>query len=103
MTGLKNGTILKWRNGTTYKTYKCGGERPLIKVIDDEIVVAAINKLIILDTELRIKRQLKSIDGGPQSLDVTSKYIAYGTGDGNAGFYDKNGNNEPMVSSKIKI
>ena len=104
MTGLENGTIQKWCDGEIEKTYKCGGEKPLMKVLGDEIIVAAVDKLMILDTYLELKRQLKPTCGqSPRSLDVTSKYIAYGTKDGKVGFYDKNGSDEPTVSSKIKI
>ena len=104
MTGLKNGTVQKWCDGEIEKTYKCGGILPLMKVLGDEIIVAAVDKLMILDTNLELKRQLKpTCSERPYSLDATSNYIAYGTVKGKVGFYDKNGSDEPTVSSKIKI
>ena len=103
MTGLHNGLVLKWRNHSVIKSFQCGNIGPLVKTVGDEIIVAAINTLVILDSNLELVKKLTPIDGRPLALDATPTYIAYGTHKGSVAFYNRHLSIEPTVSLKIKI
>ena len=120
MTGNENGLISIWQKNPGYKstnrneiqlqdhsivnTFNCGGERPLIKVVDQDIIVASrFGKLLVLDTTLKIKKQYNTINYQPRCLSASEKYIAVGTYyDGDVIFYDRNDSTEPTVRIKLR-
>ena len=103
MTGTRNGTISIWRNGQISKSIDCNGERPLIKVVGQDIVVASEKgNLLVLDSTLNVKKQYNTIDYEPQCLSATGKYIAIGTEGKEVIFYDRNGSTEQRVRIKLK-
>ena len=105
MTGLKNGLILKWRNHEVIKSFKYNENNytyPLVKTVEDEIIVAACDTLLVLDSNLNLIKRFTPIDGLPYALDATKTYIAYGTYDGKVAFYSRHGSSEPTVSLKMK-
>ena len=103
MTGTRNGTISIWRNGQISKSIDCNGEWPLIKVVDEDIIVASgKGKLLVLDTTLDVKKQYDTIYDLPLSLSATGEYIAIGTFGGEVIFYDRNGSTEPRVKIKLR-
>ena len=103
MTGTWNGTISIWRNGRISKSIDCNGKGPLIKLVDEDIIVASTNgKLLVLDTTLNVKKQYNTINDGPLCLSATGKYIAIGTYDNEVIFYDRNGSTEPRVRIKLR-
>ena len=102
MTGTFDGTISIWRNGQISKSIDCNGERPLIKVVDEDIIVASKKgKLLELDTTLHVKKQYNTINE-PQSLSATGKFIAVGTRGKEVIFYNRNGSTAPMVRIKLR-
>ena len=102
MTGTKNGTISIWRNGQISKSIDCNGERPLIKVVGQDIVVASEKgNLLVLDSTLNVKKQYNTIDYEPQCLSATGKYIAIFSGN-ELVFYDRNGSRKRRVRIKLK-
>ena len=118
MTGTINGTISIWRNGLISKSIKCNGKEPLIKVVDQDIIVASKNgKLLVLDTTLNVTKQYKTINDSPRCLSATGKFIATGTYGGEViffdrkrllldklldKFYNRNGSTEPRVRIKLR-
>ena len=103
MTGTKNGTISIWRNEQISKSLDCNGTRPLIKVVDQDIIVASKNgKLLVLDTTLNVKKQYNTINDAPKCLSATGKFIAIGTTGNEVIFYDRNGSTEPRVRIKLR-
>ena len=97
-TGLRDGYILKWENGKVSKKFNTGSITPLVMNQGENLVVAALDKLFILTTSLEIKKELRSIEGRPLSLDVSSKFIAYGTWNNEVAFYEVSGSLKPTVS-----
>ena len=103
MTGTYNGTISIWRNGQISKSIKRYGEWPLIKVVDEDIIVASEKgKLLVLDTTLNVKKQYNTINNEPWCLSATGNYIAIGTSGNEVIFYDRNGSTEPSVRIKLR-
>ena len=103
MTGTVIGTISIWRNGQISKSIDCNGKGPLIKVVDQDIIVASWNgKLLVLDTTLNVKKQYNTINDLPSCLSATGKFIAIGTTGDDVIFYDRNGSTEPRVRIKLR-
>ena len=100
-TGLRDGYILKWKNGEVSKKFNTGSITPLVMNQGKNLVVAALDKLFILTSSLEIKKELRSVEGRPLSLDVSSKFIAYGTWKNEVAFYEVSGSSEPTVSSYL--
>ena len=103
MTGTYNGTISLWRNGQVSKSIDCNGERPLIKVVGQDIVVASEKgNLLVLDSTLNVKKQYNTINDRPYCLSATGNYIVIGTKGNEVIFYDRNGSTEPRVRIKLR-
>ena len=97
-TGLRDGYILKWKNGKVSKKFNSGNITPLVRSQGENLVVAALGKLFILTTTLEVKQELVPIEGRPLSLDVSPKFIAYGTWNNKVAFYEISGSSKPTVS-----
>ena len=103
MTGTRHGTVSIWRNGQISKSIDCNGIKPLIKVVDQDIIVASWNgKLLVLDTALNVKKQYNTINDTLLCLSATVNYIAIGTMGNEVIFYDRNGSTEPRVRIKLR-
>ena len=99
------------------ESYDCGGECPLIKIVNQEIIVASYGgRLRVLDTKLNVKKEYNKIDYMPQCLAATKVYIAVGTREVNSEeaeeevkkgdeviFYNRNGSTKPEVSVKSNL
>ena len=119
MTGEKDGIIKIWKKESgsssqdsnqiqlegysTVKSFNCGGLKPLIQTVNQDIVVASQGgKLLVLDTALNVKNEYKKIYGQPYSLAATEAYIAIGTNGGEVIFYQRSGSIEPTVRRKSR-
>ena len=121
VTGTNDGLISIWRKDPGYKatnrdeiklkdysivkSFNCGGTKPLIKIVDQDIVVASKEgKLLVVDVTLNVKEQYNTIDWPPQSLSASEQYIAIGDrGYGKVTFYQRNGSTGPTVRVKLKL
>ena len=123
MTGTEEGLMCIWRKNPGYNStnsgqtklkdhsivtsFNCGGSKPLIKIVDQKIIVASEDgKLLVLDSTLNVKNEYNTINHQPWALSATRQYIAIGTeGRWTYGneviFYDR-GSTEPMVRIKLK-
>ena len=95
------------------KTFQSSTIRPLIKVINDEIIAVIHGAVLILNGKLKTIKRFKTIEGWEVAegqlehrgscTDGNTNYIAVGYFGGEVCLITRNGDDEPLVRSEHNL